>query len=106
VTCPLHQAALLHNVEFRYNWDLIYTYVGHLLLAVNPYKALGVYVEEMVQACVFPLSNLFIVSLFPLSYASNQARAPDGSRLAPHLFTLADNAFRRSGLICAFFCVL
>lgn len=28
------------------------------------------------------------------SYAANQARAPDGSRLAPHLFTLADNAFR------------
>jgi hypothetical protein len=46
------QAALLHNVEFRYKWDLIYTYVGHLLLAVNPYKSLGVYVEEMVQACV------------------------------------------------------
>jgi hypothetical protein len=44
------QAALLHNVEFRYKWDLIYTYVGHLLLAVNPYKSLGVYVEEMVQA--------------------------------------------------------
>jgi myosin heavy subunit len=47
-----YQAALLHNVEFRYQWDLIYTYVGHLLLAVNPYKQLGVYVEEMVQACV------------------------------------------------------
>jgi myosin heavy subunit len=31
------QAALLHNVEFRYQWDLIYSYVGHLLLAVNPY---------------------------------------------------------------------
>jgi myosin heavy subunit len=31
------QAALLHNVEFRYKWDLIYSYVGHLLLAVNPY---------------------------------------------------------------------
>jgi hypothetical protein len=29
------------------------------------------------------------------SYAANQARAPDGSRLAPHLFTLADNSFRR-----------
>jgi myosin-1 len=52
------QAALLHNVEFRYQWDLIYTYVGHLLLAVNPYKSLGVYVEEMVQACVTSQSNV------------------------------------------------
>ncbi len=101
----MSQAALLHNVEFRYHWDLIYTYVGHLLLAVNPYKSLGVYVEEMVQACVpifalshtstrINLSRAFLLFLF--SYAANQARAPDGSRLAPHLFTLADNAFRRS----------
>ena len=53
ILTALFQAALLHNVEFRYHWDLIYTYVGHLLLAVNPYKSLGVYVEEMVQAYVF-----------------------------------------------------
>jgi hypothetical protein len=47
-----------------------------------------------------PLNQMLYVRIMfsyssPFSYAANQARAPDGSRLAPHLFTLADNAFRR-----------
>lgn len=33
----LHEAALLENVRIRFHRDKIYTYVAHILIAVNPY---------------------------------------------------------------------
>lgn len=33
----LHEAALLENVRVRFQRDKIYTYVAHILIAVNPY---------------------------------------------------------------------
>lgn len=43
VTMMTHidEANILHNMEVRYGRDLVYTYVGSVLLAVNPYKRLG-----------------------------------------------------------------
>ena len=34
----LHEAALLHNLRERFFQDEIYTYVGPILVSVNPYK--------------------------------------------------------------------
>lgn len=34
----LHEAALLENVRVRFHRDKIYTYVAHILIAVNPYQ--------------------------------------------------------------------
>jgi hypothetical protein len=39
----LGDGAVLHNLRFRYSWDLIYTYTGPLLIAINPYKKLDIY---------------------------------------------------------------
>lgn len=33
----LHEAALLENARLRFHRDKIYTYVAHILIAVNPY---------------------------------------------------------------------
>lgn len=37
----LHEAALLENVRLRFHRDKIYTYVAHILIAVNPYYEIG-----------------------------------------------------------------
>ena len=39
----LNEAALLHNVRKRYAHDAIYTTVGDILVAVNPFKQLPIY---------------------------------------------------------------
>lgn len=43
----LNDASLLESVKKRYKKDLIYTYVGDVLLAVNPYKRVPIYGEKM-----------------------------------------------------------
>ena len=45
----LHDAALLHNIRVRFSRDQIYTYTAHLLVAVNPYKSLPIYTQEIVD---------------------------------------------------------
>eukprot|EP00163_Fabomonas_tropica_P034273 TRINITY_DN9408_c0_g1_i1.p1 TRINITY_DN9408_c0_g1~~TRINITY_DN9408_c0_g1_i1.p1 ORF type:complete len:132 (-),score=28.69 TRINITY_DN9408_c0_g1_i1:2-397(-) len=34
----LHEPAVLHNLRARYEKDIIYTYTGPVLVAVNPFK--------------------------------------------------------------------
>lgn len=68
----LSEATILHNLRHRYAHDKIYTYTANLLIAVNPYKPLGVYGDEMlVTYCGRP------IGLAP-----------------PHLYAIADRAYR------------
>eukprot|EP00118_Oscarella_pearsei_P013163 m.102222 g.102222 ORF g.102222 m.102222 type:complete len:1858 (+) comp37156_c0_seq6:100-5673(+) len=46
----LHEAAILFNIRNRYMKDRIYTFIGSILAAVNPYKAVGgLYGREMME---------------------------------------------------------
>ena len=47
----LHESAILHNLELRYRHSVIYTSIGSILCAVNPYRTIqGVYgPEEMTK---------------------------------------------------------
>eukprot|EP01114_Cavostelium_apophysatum_P010445 TRINITY_DN2416_c0_g1_i11.p1 TRINITY_DN2416_c0_g1~~TRINITY_DN2416_c0_g1_i11.p1 ORF type:complete len:2801 (+),score=908.52 TRINITY_DN2416_c0_g1_i11:43-8445(+) len=66
----LNEASILHNVRVRHRKDAIYTYVGSILVSVNPYKRL----EEM-----FSESSV-------LKYKGK----PFGS-LPPHIFAIAES---------------
>jgi len=68
----LTEESLLENLEVRYNKDLIYTYTGSILVAMNPYQ-------------VLPL------------YSMNTVKSYIGKRLGllpPHVFATADESFR------------
>ena len=42
----LHEGAIQDNIYRRYQRDEIYTFVGSLLISVNPYKSLDIYSPE------------------------------------------------------------
>ncbi|GAM17155.1 hypothetical protein SAMD00019534_003300 [Acytostelium subglobosum LB1] len=68
----LHEAAILHNLHHRYNINTIYTYIGKILIAINPYTSLPLYGREMISA-----------------YYGKQLGA-----LEPHVYAVAEDAFK------------
>ncbi|KFR08825.1 Unconventional myosin-Ih, partial [Opisthocomus hoazin] len=66
------ETAFLSNLRKRYQENLIYTYIGTLLVSVNPYKELDIYTVTQMQ--LYRGVNFF--------------------ELPPHLYAIADNAYR------------
>ena len=69
----LHEGAILYNIRKRYENNEIYTYIGSILAAVNPFKRLGeLYGPEM----ILKYKGIPIGELPPHVYAiSNEAYA-------------------------------
>jgi len=69
----LDEPTLLNELKVRYKRDQIYTYVGEILVAVNPFKMIkGIYDQDKMQLYTF---------------------CPDRSTVPPHVFASADAAF-------------
>ena len=69
----LHEPGILVNLCQRYGQRQIYTYVGHILIAINPYKTIsGLYGSDVCQ-----------------QYAHQAI-----GRLSPHVYAIADHAYR------------
>ena len=45
----LHEPAILHALRLRYDADIIYTSTGPILIAVNPFKPMKIYSDDMMQ---------------------------------------------------------
>ncbi|EPX73018.1 myosin type-2 heavy chain 2 [Schizosaccharomyces octosporus yFS286] len=71
LTC-LNEPSVIHNLIQRYERDLIYTYSGLFLVAVNPYRSLPIYGDDMVK-----------------KYHAKQL-----PEVKPHIFRVADIAYR------------
>ncbi|KAK5861180.1 hypothetical protein PBY51_022595 [Eleginops maclovinus] len=69
----LHEAAIMHNLLLRYKKDNIYTNIGSILAAVNPYKQIaGLYDGTAVD-----------------QYSKHQM-----GELPPHIFAVANECYR------------
>ena len=47
----IHLPSLLHNIEQRFLVEKIYTYIGNMLIAVNPYKSLTMPIPGIREPC-------------------------------------------------------
>lgn len=68
----LTEGAICRNILLRYNKDKIYTYIGSILIAVNPYMPLDLYNNEYLRA-----------------YRNRKF-----GDLEPHTFAIGDNAYQ------------
>ncbi|XP_058387606.1 unconventional myosin-Ih isoform X1 [Diceros bicornis minor] len=66
------ESAFLDNLRKRFSKNLIYTYIGTLLVSVNPYQELGIYTVSQME--LYQGVNFF--------------------ELPPHIYAIADNAYR------------
>ncbi|MCD7464261.1 hypothetical protein HAX54_052361 [Datura stramonium] len=48
--CYLNEPSVLHNLQYRYAQDRIYTKAGPVLIAVNPFKEIQLYGNKLVTA--------------------------------------------------------
>eukprot|EP00804_Cyclotella_cryptica_P003662 CCRYP_016569-RA/>CCRYP_016569-RA protein AED:0.04 eAED:0.04 QI:431/1/1/1/1/1/9/1790/1334 len=82
----LHEPAILHALRVRYEEDVIYTSTGPILIAINPFKPMNVYGEKVMEKYRLQGEGLAAVTTKP--------GANDKSRLPPHVYLTADDAYR------------
>ena len=78
----LHEPAILYCLELRYYRSQIYTYTGPILIAVNPFKSVDLYTDQL-------LAKYYNSGLFKA-----QGMSEVGPPLPPHPYAIADNAYR------------
>lgn len=75
----LNEPEIIECLRRRYEIDLLYTATGPILIAVNPYKYLPIYGEDVLE----------------LYFKEGAARGSPSFSLPPHVFQISDNAYRR-----------
>ncbi|KAG1955060.1 myosin XVB [Pimephales promelas] len=68
------ESSVLLNLKKRFHRDSIYTYIGNMLLSINPFKLLSIYTEDLRQ----------------------QYQGKEKHNNAPHIYAIADAAFCQS----------
>ncbi|KAI5964177.1 uncharacterized protein KGF55_002119 [Candida pseudojiufengensis] len=76
----LNEPSVVYNLYLRYLNDLIYTYSGLFLVAINPYKSLPIYNETILKQ--YNNSSL------------NSKKLTKNQQLPPHIFAIAENTLQ------------
>ncbi|XP_062873463.1 myosin Ic, paralog b isoform X2 [Trichomycterus rosablanca] len=66
------EVAFIENLRKRFKENLIYTYIGSVLVSVNPYKELEIYTKQHME----------------------RYRGVNFYEVSPHIYAVSDNAFR------------
>ncbi|XP_073711013.1 unconventional myosin-Ib isoform X5 [Misgurnus anguillicaudatus] len=69
---PLSEDSFIGNLKNRFDHNEIYTYIGSVVISMNPYKPLPIYTAEKVE----------------------EYRNRNFYELSPHIYALADEAYR------------
>uniref|UniRef100_A0A8C1HKU1 Myosin IB n=2 Tax=Cyprinus carpio TaxID=7962 RepID=A0A8C1HKU1_CYPCA len=69
---PLSEDTFIENLRKRFEHNEIYTYIGSVVISMNPYKSLPIYTAEKVE----------------------EYRNRNFYELSPHIYALADEAYR------------
>lgn len=77
----LHEPAILHCLQERYLSSNIYTYTGPILIAINPFKTVSLYTNQILE------------SYYNHGLMKSQGIVND-EPLAPHVYAIADAAYR------------
>eukprot|EP01124_Arcella_intermedia_P013791 TRINITY_DN2017_c0_g1_i2.p1 TRINITY_DN2017_c0_g1~~TRINITY_DN2017_c0_g1_i2.p1 ORF type:complete len:1311 (-),score=340.04 TRINITY_DN2017_c0_g1_i2:45-3977(-) len=74
ITLPeAHEARILFNLQQRFKSDQIYTYIGPVIISINPFKDAKIYSDRIIQEYL----------------QSSEPR----TELPPHLYTIAHSAY-------------
>lgn len=80
----LHEPAILHAVNERFNDDKIYTWTGPVLIAVNPFQRLPLYTNDILEQ--YRRQGLL----------RSQGMGDSGQQaLPPHIYSIADTSYRQ-----------
>lgn len=109
----LHEPAILHALRLRYDANIIYTSTGPILIAVNPFKPMPLYSDDMMEryrshgeggasggdgkkkSTVYtPFRRGGAKSAAAANASANQEAAAEKKRLPPHPYQTADDAYR------------
>ncbi|XP_061413053.1 unconventional myosin-Ib-like [Lethenteron reissneri] len=69
---PLTEDSFIENLRKRFQHNQVYTYIGGVVISMNPYKALPIYTSEKVE----------------------EYRNRNFYELSPHIYAIADEAYR------------
>eukprot|EP01125_Pyxidicula_operculata_P000059 TRINITY_DN1008_c0_g1_i1.p1 TRINITY_DN1008_c0_g1~~TRINITY_DN1008_c0_g1_i1.p1 ORF type:complete len:1521 (-),score=561.84 TRINITY_DN1008_c0_g1_i1:153-4715(-) len=68
----LHESLILHNLRSRFQQGVIYTYIGPMVVSINPYRVIDDYGEHLIP----------------------EYRTKDKDLLKPHLYAVAQKAYK------------
>uniref|UniRef100_A0A8B9PH27 Myosin IB n=1 Tax=Apteryx owenii TaxID=8824 RepID=A0A8B9PH27_APTOW len=69
---PLNEDSFINNLKKRFDHNEVYTYIGSVVISINPYRPLPIYSPEKVE----------------------EYRNRNFYELSPHIFALSDEAYR------------